>query len=121
MRGNIISYLSHKNKQKRDQLLQLEHEIKILETQHAQTKQSKTLSSLKQKRTLYDNLCTSKAEAAMARTKYHYYEFGNKTSKLLAWQLKQEDTGKYIQCIKTDDDQYLEDSKDINLEFKKYY
>lgn len=121
MRGNIISYLSHKNKQKRDQLLQLEHEIKILETQHAPTKQSKTFSSLKQKRTLYDNLCTSKAEAAMARTKYHYYEFGNKTSKLLAWQLKQEDTGKYIQCIKTDDDQYLEDSKDINLEFKKYY
>lgn len=67
------------------------------------------------------NLCTSKAEAAMTRTKYHYYEFGNKTSKLLAWQLKKEDTEKYIQCIKSDDGQYLEGSKDINLEFKKYY
>ncbi|CAG5871568.1 unnamed protein product [Menidia menidia] len=39
----------------------------------------------------------------MARTKYHYYEFGNKTSKLLAWQIKKEDNEKFIQSIKTDD------------------
>lgn len=57
----------------------------------------------------------------MARTIYHYYEFGNKTSKLLAWQLKQQDTEKIIQCIQTDDGQNLEGSKDINSEFKKYY
>lgn len=54
MRGHIISYLSHKNKQKRDQLSQLEREIKIFEIQHAQTKQSETLSALKLKRILYD-------------------------------------------------------------------
>lgn len=70
---------------------------------------------------MYDNLCTSKAEAAMAKTIYHYYEVGNKTSKLLAWQLKQQDTEKIIQCIQTDDGQNLEGSKDINSEFKKYY
>uniref|UniRef100_A0A3B5KZT9 exodeoxyribonuclease III n=1 Tax=Xiphophorus couchianus TaxID=32473 RepID=A0A3B5KZT9_9TELE len=80
MKGHIISYVSHKNKQKREQLAQLEKDIRTLEIDHSKTKHPELLGVLKQKRISYDNLCTSKAEAAMARTKYHYYEFGNKTN-----------------------------------------
>ncbi len=50
---------------------------------------------------------------ALTRTNYHYYEFNNKTSKLLAWQMrKKEDSEKYIYCIKVENGRGLEDPKD---------
>lgn len=56
----------------------------------------------------------------MARTKYHYYEFGNKTSKLLTWQNKMEDSEKYIHCIKTEEGRCLEEPKKLSkLSFPK--
>lgn len=64
--------------------------------------------------TFYDNLHTSKAEAAMAWTKCHYYEAGNKSSSLLSSELKQEFTDKYIKRIIMDYNQYREDSMEIN-------
>lgn len=57
----------------------------------------------------------------MSRTRYNYYEFGNKKRKLLTRQIKKEATEKHIHCIKTEDGRCLEEPKNINLEFKKYY
>lgn len=118
-----MSYVAHKNKVRRETLSQLEKDIRILEQDHSLTKEYnyKSYNALSKKWVLYNNLCTSKVEAALARTNYHYYEFGNKTSKLLAWQIKKEDSEKYIHSIKAEDGRCLEDPKDINLELKKYY
>lgn len=51
------------------QLFQIENNIRTLEI------------ALENKTSIcrITNMCTNKAEAAMARTRYHYYEFGNKT------------------------------------------
>lgn len=57
----------------------------------------------------------------MARTRYHYYEFGNKTSKLLAWQIRKETSEKFIHSILTEDGRLLDDSASINAEFKQFY
>ena len=57
----------------------------------------------------------------MARTRYYYYEFGNKTSKLLAWQIRKEKSDKFIHSILTEDGRCLEDSASINAEFKQFY
>ena len=57
----------------------------------------------------------------MARTRYHYYEFGNKTSRLLAWQIKKEASDKFIHSILTDDGRLLDNSPSINAEFKQFY
>lgn len=77
MRGHIMS-AAYKNNIRRETLSQLEKDIRILEQDHSMTKKPESLNTLNKKRVLYNNPCTTKVEA-------HYHEFGNKTSKLLAW------------------------------------
>ena len=121
MRGHILSYCSHKVKEKKKMLIKLEKEIRECEQLHCNIKNQETLNTLSQKRLIYNNLCTNKAEAAMARTRYHYYEFGEKTSKLLAWQIKKQESDKYIQEIQTEEEELTNNPTDINSRFKKFY
>lgn len=99
----------------------MERDIKKQEQEYIATKKEEYLNTLKKTRMQYNNLCTSKEEAAMARTRYHYYEFGNKTSKLLAWQIKKETSDKFIHSILTEDGRLLDNSPSINAEFKQFY
>ena len=121
MRGQILSYSAHKVKQNREKLAELERDIKRYEQDHIATKKEEDLNRLIKTRMQYNNLCASKEEAAMARTRYHYYEFGNKTSRLLAWQIKKEASDKFIHSILTDDGRLLDNSPSINAEFKQFY
>lgn len=121
MRGHILSYSAHKAREKRRKLVKLEMDIRKLEQDHQASKNDEHLTSLLKIRTMYNNLCTSKEEAAMARTKYHYYEFGNKTSKLLAWQIKKENADKFIDSIVTKDGTQLNNPASINTEFQNFY
>jgi len=121
MRGQILSYSAHKVKQIRERLTKLERDIRKQEQEYIATKKEEHLNTLKKTRLEYNNLCTSKEEAAMARTRYHYYEFGNKTSKLLAWQIKKETSDKFIHSILTEDGRLLDNSPSINAEFKQFY
>ena len=121
MRGHILSYSAHKVKKNRETLTKLERDIKNLEQDYITTKKEEHLGALTKARMLYNNLCTNKEEAAMSRTRYHYYEFGNKTSKLLAWQIKKEMTDKFIHSIVIEEGGYLDDSTSINAEFEQFY
>lgn len=121
MRGHILSYGAHKAKVNRETLAKLERGIRKLEQDHYATKKEEHLNALTRTRMLYNNLCTNKEEAAMARTNYRYYEYGNKTSKLLAWQIKKEKSDKCIHSILTEDGRHLDNSTAINAEFKKFY
>ena len=84
-------------------------------------KTSLPLNTLSLKQIQCDNLCTNEAEADLARTRYQYYEFGDKTSKLLAWQIKREENEKTIHSIITDDGKSLFNPHDINREFQLFY
>ena len=55
------------------------------------------------------------AEAALNRNKYHYYEYGNKTGKLLGWQIKKEETDKIFHSIITDDGRSLTDPLKVKV------
>lgn len=121
MRGQILSYSSHKIREKKKTLANLENEIRDLEREHTHTKSEMVLNTLSLKRIQYDNLCTNKAEADLARTNYHYYEFGDKTSKLLAWQIKREESEKTIHSIIIDGRRSLFNPHDINHEFQLFY
>lgn len=120
MKGQILSYSSHKIREKKKTLVNLENEIRELELEHARTKSEWALNTLSLKLIQYDNLCTNKAEADLARTRYHYYEFGNKTSKLLAWQIKRKDNEKTTHSIITDDGRSILNPHDINREFQSF-
>ena len=102
-------------------MTKLDEEIRILVQKHTETKRLDILNSLTVKQIQYNNLCTTKAEAALARTNYHYYEYGNKTGKLLAWQIKKEESDKIIHSIITDDGRSLTDPWEINAEFQMFY
>lgn len=57
----------------------------------------------------------------MARTKYHYYEYGDKTNRLLSWQIKKEESDRYIHSIQLNDGNYIKDPREINTLFKNFY
>lgn len=115
MRGHILSYGAHKAKVNRETLAKLERDIRKLEQDHYATKKEEHHNALTRTRMLYNNLCTDKEEAAMARTTYHYYEYGNKTSKLLAWQIKKEKSDKCIHSVLTEDGRHLDNSTAKNF------
>lgn len=56
-----------------------------LDQDHLKTKKRQSLT---QKRVLYDNLCTAKAEAALARKKYHSHDMATKQTSYLNGRLK---------------------------------
>ncbi len=118
MRGHVLSYSAHNAKEYRRALATLEKDIRKLEQDHYATKKEEHLNALTKARILHNNLCTKKEEAAMARTKY---EYGNKTSKLLAWQIKKQKSDKLIHSILTKDGRHLDNSTTINTEFKQFY
>ena len=121
MRGCILSYSTYKSKERRKELTKLDEEIRLLEQKYSETKRLDILNYLTVKRIQYNNLCTTKAEAALARTSYHCYQYGNKTGKLLAWQIKKEDSDKIVHSIITDDGRSLTESLEINAEFQNFY
>ena len=58
----------------------------------------------------------------MARMKQQYYEHGDKSGKLLAWQIRKEENSRYIPSVKTRDDATIvHDPKRINDIFKDFY
>lgn len=57
----------------------------------------------------------------MARTNHNYYEFRNKTSKLLSWQIEREETDRLRHSDVKDDGRSLFYSQDINHDFPIFY
>lgn len=67
-------------------------------------------------------LNTHLLENAKARTKQQYYEHGDKSGKLLAWQIQKEDSLRCIPSIKIKDSAtVVHDPKLINEAFKDFY
>ena len=85
IRGMIIYFTVQKRKKRQSKITRLEQTIHKLEKEHAQTKNTEITHLLTQKRLEYCKLCSHKAEADMTRYRYHYYEKGEKTGKLLSW------------------------------------
>lgn len=54
----------------------------------------------------------------MARTKYCYYEFGEKISRL--WPCRKEKSDRYIHLIQLNDGNYIKDQREINTLFKNF-
>lgn len=57
----------------------------------------------------------------MARTISHYNEFGNKTSKLLAWVIEMEENDRITHSVVTDEGRSLFIPQDINQELKTFH
>lgn len=69
----------------------------------------------------YDKYSASRtASSLLSSLRQTFYEQGDKTGKLLAWQLKQLETKQPITSI-ISNEQILQDPQEINAAFKNYY
>lgn len=122
MRGKIISLTSRIKKQRELKRIKIEKEIKRLEYQHKNTGNKNLLEQLKQNRQKLDDLLTHRAEGALRYTNRKYYEFGNRASRLLSFQLRKAQSSRAIPKIKHPYTGITtSQSKEIANAFKDYY
>lgn len=120
LRGQIIAYTSSKRKKYIAKILYLENKIKELERQHVRSCDSIILQQLKSRQLEYNMINTPKTENAIKRIKHRNYEQGHKAGKLLAWQIKKEETNVAIYTFQKDDT-FTSNPREINEAFLSYY
>lgn len=98
----------------------LEKEILHLEKEHQVSHSRETYRTLVNKKLKYNMLNTYRLERNILRNKQRYYELGEKAQKVLAWQLKKEETQRAINSIETENG-VTGNPKEINDCFKNYY
>lgn len=121
LRGQIISFSSHRKKEYWKELELLEAEITSLAKEHLKTRSEGIHRALLRKRNQYNVSNTYKTEKALLRTRQRYYELGDKGNKLLAWPLKKQISTSMIQKIKKPDNSTTCNPKEINNCFQKFY
>lgn len=99
MRGKIIAISSRLKKERLSEQNKLEKEIKDLESEHKQTNNPQVLGILKETRQKLDDLLTFKTEGALRFINRKYYEMGNRASRLLAFQLRKEQSNRTVHKI----------------------
>lgn len=100
LRGKYIEIAIKLNKQRKEKEKQLESDIKRLEQDHKATRDEDILRQLRESRAALDDLLTRKAEGALRYTSQRYYEMGNRASRLLAFQLRKDQSSRIVPKIK---------------------
>ena len=122
MRGKIIAISSREKKKKLAQQVEIENIIKTLESQHKQSRNPEVLSRLKENRRKLDELLTYKAEGALRFANREYYEWGNRASRLLAFQLRKAQANRRVHKILCpNSNQLVNQPKEISEAFANYY
>lgn len=120
LRGIIISYTAFERRTREEKLSELIKKIGETDKLYAE---NPSPDLYKERLTLQANFnisSTQKEEEMLLRSKYKYYEQGDKAGRLLAYQLKKEASSHQILQIKTPLGTTT-DPKEINDHFKDYY
>lgn len=122
IRGQIIGFCSHKSKQSRQDIKQLEKRISELEKTIYQNRVANKdeHNKLLLLRAQYNEKSAAKAAAKIMKLKQNYYEQGDKAGKLLAWQIKKMQEQRAIIKIETPSENITDPLK-INEAFRDYY
>lgn len=120
LRGEIISYSAHKRKVAREKSTALSKEISELQLKCTESPDADLCRDLLTKKNEFDILASDDAAKALLKARHNHYEFGDKPSKLLAYQLRQAASLRHITQINTDIGLTV-DPQSINNEFKHFY
>lgn len=121
LRGHIISYTKGLKKKYCAELDSIEAEIQTLEKAYQRTSSKDTYRTLVNKKIQYNNLNTYQTEKSIMRSRQKYYELGEKASKVLAWQLKTEESKRAVNGIEVAPGKISNNPTEINDAFRKYY
>lgn len=121
MRGQIISLSSLKNKQQREKESKITEEIVETDRMYAC---SPTPDLYKKRVSLQSELnllYTAETTKLLRQLRHKHYEYGEKTGKLLAQQIKETTASRLITEIRTNSGQTTTNPKIINETFKNFY
>lgn len=121
IRGHLISYTSAIKKAANERASQLQKELTTLEQSHKQSPTEENLRNLKAVRANLNIIQTEKVKKLLFFTRQRYYEYGNKPSRLLAYQLKKEQTDRTIKHIRQANGQLRYDLQSIQSSFLNFY
>lgn len=121
LRGHIISYTSSKSRDYHKKRLLLESKIKISQNQVINNNTPNAQKELLTLKAEYSAMSADRAASDIIRLNQTFYEQGEKTGKLLAWQIKQLETRKAITLIKKINGDTISDPVKINKEFRDFY
>ena len=121
LRGHLISYCSHQKKTLEENKKNLEREVTRLEQIHKQSPTAANLKALVAVKTELNLDHTHHIHELLLYTKQKYYEFGNKSSHLLAHQLKNQNNDRSINMIRTQNGVVTCDPVTVNSTFQDFY
>lgn len=120
IRGQIISYVSHDKREKKQRVISLSNRIAQLDTIYAISPTSDIYKEHRMAQSEFDTLVADQTVELLLKTNSVYFEQGDKAGKLLAHQLRQTASSHQIPKIATSSGTTI-DPKMINTEFKNYY
>ena len=120
LRGEIISYSAYKRKVMNERRANLFNTLTVLQSNYANSPSSDLFVKLLTAKTEFDLLDTNEATEALHKTRCNYYEFGDKSSKLLAHQLRQSAASNLITQISTSNGSSVHPLT-INDKFRNFY
>ena len=121
IRGQLISYTAAKKKSITEKTEQLKRELINLEQSHKQSPTEENLRKLNVARTNLNLIQTEHIKQFLFFTRQQYHEYGNKRSRLLAYQLKKERTENTIKCMRNTAGQLKYDTQSIKSSFLDFY
>ena len=121
IRGSIISFQAAQKKRYRAEQTKLENEINKLEADNAQSPSNKKYNSICALKYKLNQILTMNTNRAFMYMKQKYFEFGDKPQKLLARQLKKQETDRTIYKIKDPNGSIQTSHKEINENFMQFY
>ena len=121
IRGQLISYTSAKKKSIINQTEQLKKELINLEQCHKQSPTEENLKKLNAARSSLNLIQTEHIKKLLFFTRQQYHEYGNKPSRLLAYQLKKERAENTIKCTRNAAGQLKYDTQSMKSSFLDFY
>ena len=121
LRGQIISYATHKKRERNKRIKELNQEILNIDNQLANNSTPELFKGRLLLQTEFDNLSIRQTERMMLKTRQTYYEHGERAGKLLCHQLKQTVAQNAIPEIRVSSDSTSSHPQTINDRFKAYY
>lgn len=119
--GNIISLNSMKNKQQRAKESKITEELIEMDRKYANSPAPDLYKKKQSLQTELNLLYTAETTKWLTQLRHKHYEYGEKTGKLLAQQIKAEAASRLITEIQTNTGQITIDPKLINDTFKKFF
>lgn len=121
LRGQIISYVAHVNRERRKQIQDLTNSIFNLDRKYSESPSPELYKERIALQSKLNLLSTNQAEYLLLRTRSTYYEYGEKASRLLAHQLKRQTASRLIPQVRDQDQNIVTNPKEINNTFATFY